>query len=126
MTPVRHAGPARRLAVAGCAAELIGTQVMERRLGPLKKNYEKGSAGRLAKAATALTLAGGALIAARGSRSRSASLAGAALVGAGALSERWAIFRAGFQSARDPEQTVRPQRERIESGAASGASTGPS
>jgi hypothetical protein len=118
---LRHAGPARRLAIAGCAAELIGTQVMERRLGPLKKNYEEGDAGRFAKVATALTLAGGVLIAARGSKSRPAALAGAALVGAGALSERWAIFRAGFQSARDPEQTVRPQRERIEADASAGA-----
>jgi hypothetical protein len=117
MTPVRHAGPARRLAIAGCAAEVIGTQVMERRLGPLKKNYEEGHAGRFAKAATALTAVGGALIAARGSKSRGAALAGAALVGAGALSERWAIFRAGFQSASDPEQTIGPQRERIDSGA---------
>jgi hypothetical protein len=117
ITPLRHAGPARRLAIAGCAAEVIGTQVMERRLGPLKKNYEQGDAGRFAKAATALTAAGGALIAARGSRSRAAALTGAALVGIGALSERWAIFRAGFQSASDPEQTIRPQRERIDAGA---------
>ena len=31
---------------------------------------------------------------------------------AGALLERWAVFRAGFQSARDPKFTVGPQRER--------------
>jgi hypothetical protein len=121
-TPVRHAGPARRLAIAGCAAELAGTKVMERRLGRLKVNYEEGQAGAFSRVATALTLTGGALVATRASKSRTAALAGAALVAAGALSERWAIFRAGFQSARDPEQTVRPQRERIESGATAGAS----
>jgi hypothetical protein len=26
---------------------------------------------------------------------------------------RWSIFKAGFQSARDPKYTVRPQRERV-------------
>ena len=33
---------------------------------------------------------------------------------AGSIFERWAIFKAGFQSARDPKYTVGPQRERIE------------
>jgi hypothetical protein len=116
MTPAEHAAPARRLAVAGCLAEVIGTEVMEKRLGPLKVNYEKDHAGRFARAATVLTLAGGALIATRAKRSRRAALAGAALTATGALAERWAIFRAGFQSAADPEQTVRPQRERVDSG----------
>ena len=32
---------------------------------------------------------------------------------AGAVLERWAVFKAGFQSARDPQYTVAPQRERI-------------
>lgn len=41
------------------------------------------------------------------SKSRVASVAGAA-------TERWAVFEAGFQSARDPKYTVMPQRERLE------------
>jgi hypothetical protein len=32
---------------------------------------------------------------------------------AGALAHRFAIFEAGFQSARDPRATVEPQRERL-------------
>jgi hypothetical protein len=32
---------------------------------------------------------------------------------AGELALRWSVFRAGFQSARDPRYTVQPQRERI-------------
>jgi hypothetical protein len=39
-------------------------------------------------------------------------VAGAALVMTGSLLERWAIFRAGFQSAADPRYTVGPQRAR--------------
>jgi hypothetical protein len=38
---------------------------------------------------------------------------GGALMLAGAVFERWSVFRAGFQSARDPKYTVMPQRERL-------------
>jgi hypothetical protein len=38
---------------------------------------------------------------------------GGALVLAGSICERWAIFKAGFQSADDPKYTVGPQRARI-------------
>jgi hypothetical protein len=48
-----------------------------------------------------------------GSRSRAAAVAGGALMLAGAVFERWSVFRAGFQSARDPKYTVVPQRERL-------------
>jgi hypothetical protein len=41
---------------------------------------------------------------------------------AGALCERWSVFKAGFQSARDPQYTVGPQRRRVEGGTARGAS----
>jgi len=48
-----------------------------------------------------------------GRRSRLAAIAGGSLVLAGAVLERWSVFRAGFQSARDPKYTVIPQRERL-------------
>jgi hypothetical protein len=48
-------------------------------------------------------------------------LGGAALLG-GALAERFAVFRAGFASAKDPKYTVAPQRERVEAGRGHGAS----
>jgi hypothetical protein len=38
---------------------------------------------------------------------------GGALVCAGELCLRWSVFKAGFQSARDPKYTVKPQRERV-------------
>jgi hypothetical protein len=32
---------------------------------------------------------------------------------AGELCLRWSVFKAGFQSARDPKYTVEPQRHRL-------------
>jgi hypothetical protein len=51
-----------------------------------------------------------------GSKRRLAAVAGGALVLASAATEHWAVFKAGFQSARDLKYTVVPQRERLESG----------
>jgi anaerobic selenocysteine-containing dehydrogenase len=38
---------------------------------------------------------------------------GAAAMVAGAVTTRWAAYRAGFQSARDPRYVVEPQRARL-------------
>jgi hypothetical protein len=54
------------------------------------------------------------LLATRGRRSRGAAVGGSALVLAGELALRWSVFRAGFQSARDPRYTVIPQKQRKE------------
>jgi Polysulphide reductase, NrfD len=106
-TPPKHAGAARALAIGGGLAEVALAQLMEHRLGELGEPYHQGRAGRYGRLAKG-ALAGGALaLGARG-----ATTAGAALVMAGSLLERWAIFRAGFQSAADPKYTVGPQRER--------------
>jgi Polysulphide reductase, NrfD len=113
LTPPRHAGPARRLAIGGAIVESISTQVMERRLGELGEPYRKGAAGKLTKAAVALTVGGGTLVALGARRSRPTVVAGCAMLLAGSLCERWGVFRAGFQSAEDPKYTVGPQRERI-------------
>jgi hypothetical protein len=48
-----------------------------------------------------------------GKKSRAAALAGGALMLTGAVFERWSVFGAGFQSARDPKYAVMPQRERL-------------
>jgi hypothetical protein len=121
LSPVDEAGGARRLAIGGAVAEIALTRVMERRLDGegVGTPYHEGWAGGLAKAATALTAAGAVALAARGRRSRSWAVAGGALLTAGALAERWAIFRAGFQSAARPEDTVLPQRRAMQDGGAS-------
>jgi hypothetical protein len=111
-SPARAAGPARRLAVAGAALELAATEVMERRLGFLGEPYHEGEAGRFSKLAKALTASGAAVTALAGRR-RAGAIAGGALLLGGGLAERWAVYKAGFQSARDPKYVVRPQRERI-------------
>jgi hypothetical protein len=68
-----------------------------------------------------MSLAGAAITAWNRGRSRTLSLASAALVTAGAVSARWSVFKAGRQSAADPSQTVTPQRERVRSGATRGS-----
>jgi hypothetical protein len=85
---------------------------MEKRLGLVGEPYKEGEAGRYNKIAKACSLGGAALLALAGRRSRVASVAGSALVLAGGAALRWSVFKAGFQSARDPKYTVIPQRER--------------
>jgi len=112
-TPLGAAGPARRAAVAGSAAALGLAELMEHRLGFVGEVYKQGEAGRYGRIAKAATTAGAALLATRGRRSRAASVVGGALVLAGELALRWSVFKAGFQSARDPRYTVIPQKERL-------------
>jgi formate-dependent nitrite reductase membrane component NrfD len=106
------AGPARRLAVGGSVAALALMEAMKRRLGFVGEVYEQEEAGRFARASKVCTAAGAALLATRGRRSRAAAVGGGALVLAGELALRWSVFKAGFQSARDPRYVVEPQRER--------------
>jgi hypothetical protein len=94
LAPAAQAGPARRMAVMGAAAELVAASRIEQR-GP----YREGTAGRLTVAARSLTLAGAALVTV-GRRHRAVSaLGGLSLLG-GALAQRFAVFHAGLQSAR--------------------------
>jgi len=108
----RDAAPARRLAVAGVLAEGALMQTMELRLGEVGEVYHKGPAGTFGWAAKLLAGGGAALLATRGRTSRGAAVVGGALVCAGELCLRWSVYKAGFQSARDPKYTVKPQRER--------------
>jgi hypothetical protein len=107
------AGPARRLAVGGAIVENALMLAMEKRLGMLAEPYHQGEAGRYNKVAKACTLGGAALLARAGRKSRLAAAVGGGLVLAGEVALRWSVFRAGFQSSRDPKYTVNPQRERL-------------
>jgi len=115
LVPPREAGPARRLAVAGVLAEGALMQLMELRLGEIGEVYRQGAAGKLCRAAKGLALTGAALLALRGRKSRTAAVLGGALVCAGEVCVRWAVYKAGFQSAQDPKYVVEPQRRRAES-----------
>jgi hypothetical protein len=94
---------------------------MHRRLGELGEPYGQGDAGRYARISTASIATGAALLAARGGRSRAAAVAAGALLLAGAMSTRWSVYRAGFQSASDPKYVVGPQRAAIDRGERRGA-----
>jgi len=124
LTPPGGAGPARRLALIGAAAELATVKLIERRLGNAAEPYHRDRAGQYARAARALTAAGALVVAGRAARSRAAAAAGGTLILAGAVCERFSVFRAGFQSASDPHQTIAPQRRRVAGGEGHGASRG--
>ena len=115
LTPVEAAGPARRLAVGGALVEMGAAELMKRRLGSfLAEPYEGGDAGRFDKLSRVLSGVGAAVVALGARRRRPAAVGGGAMILAGAVLERWSVFRAGFQSARDPKYTVLPQRRRRE------------
>lgn len=112
-TPADAAGPARRTAIAGVALEVGLMKAMERKLGFVGEVYEQGEARRYGRIAKTCAVTGAGLLAWRGRRSRAAAVTGGALVLAGELALRWSVFKAGFQSARDPRYTVLPQKERV-------------
>jgi hypothetical protein len=113
--PPSETPPARRLALAGAAAELAATRSIETRLGLLGEPYRQGRPGRLLRASRALSVAGG-LGALAGGRSRLvAALSGAALL-AGSAASRFGIYQAGVASMTDPRYTVVPQRQRLDQG----------
>jgi hypothetical protein len=99
LTPTADAGPARRLAVGGAIIEVAASELMKRRLGPLARPYEEGVVRVLDQLSTGLTLGGAALLGTFGRR-RPAAMLGGALLLAGSLCKRFAIFRAGFESVR--------------------------
>jgi len=109
------AGP-RRLALAGSVAEVAMAEIMHWRMGDLAEPYHEGPAGILSQGARAVTVAGAALLAV-GSRRRPVAVAGSVALLTGAALERFAVFHAGLQSARDPKYVVGPQRRGLVSSA---------
>lgn len=103
-------GPARRLAVAGAAAELAADRMMQRRLGVLGEPYRDGAAGVLRRVGTTLTTVGGAAMAVAGGRRPRLARLGAAAALAGAVCVRFAVLDAGRRSAAEPRHVVRQQR----------------
>ncbi|MBV8955148.1 MAG: hypothetical protein JO179_13505, partial [Solirubrobacterales bacterium] len=116
-----HAGPARRLALAGALVEVGSSEIMRRGLGEHAEAYDAQPSKALRLISAACLAAGSALVAARGRSSRAAAAAGGVLLAAGALSARWNVFKAGFASARDPRYVVGPQRRAVDEGRRQGA-----
>jgi formate-dependent nitrite reductase membrane component NrfD len=109
LAPVSEAGPARRMALAGAAAELVAAKAMEESLGEVGRVYSEGAAGRHSKLATRLTAAGAGVLLV-GGRRRLGAVVGGLLIAAGAAAERFAVAEAGVQSAADPMSVVSTQR----------------
>jgi hypothetical protein len=61
--PADEAEPARALGIAAVVVEEAASKVMLKRLGPLASAYEEGAAGKLDKAARALSAAGAVALA---------------------------------------------------------------
>jgi len=102
-------GPAARLALFGAVAESVAGYGLEHRLGAAGEPYRVGSAGQVLRAARAMTVAGGACaLAAR--RSRGAAALSGVLLASGSLAAKFAVFRAGVASAKDPRYVVAQQR----------------
>lgn len=102
----------RLLAMAGAGLELAASTRMEDRLGELAEPYRIGKTGRITRGAK-LASGVGLAISALGGKRRSIGILGSGLILAGAGLDRWAVFRAGSDSAEDPRYTVEPQRRRL-------------
>ena len=121
LTPPASAAPARRLAVGAALAEGIANELMHDRLGEHGEPYKTGAGSRFSHVSRACTVVGAAVMLRRGAASRPAAIAAGALLCAGALSARWSIYKAGFQSAWDPKYVVGPQRAMVARGERAGA-----
>jgi len=111
--PLPENGPARHAAALGAGADLLVNKLMEKRLGVVAETYREGTAGRLMSAARWLTAGGAVTALALGRRSRIAATAGGLALLAGSACTRFGVLQAGTASARDPQYTVLPQRERL-------------
>lgn len=113
-TPPEDAKPARVLAVMGSAAELVSSELMERRMDPVSvEPLHQGAPGTMLRWSKRLAAAGGigALFA---GRSRIVAVAsGVALLAASALT-RFGVLNAGLESTKDPRYVIEPQKRRLE------------
>jgi formate-dependent nitrite reductase membrane component NrfD len=107
--PARASGSARRLAVLGGTAMVGALQAVYHELGPVQvEPYTKGEAGALARTARVLNV-GGIVCATLAKKSDTLGRIAGALLLAGGLAERFAVYRAGCASAADPKYTIEAQ-----------------
>lgn len=108
--PARANGSARRLAIAGGLATIVSLEALHHEIGPVQDDaYTSGEAGRLAHAARICNIAGLAC-AVFAKKSDALSKIAGALILAGGLAERFAVYRAGCASANDPKYVLEQQR----------------
>jgi len=122
--PASDSRSARRLATVAAPATLLALKQLHEELGPRQKMaYEHGEAAMFSKAAKALNVAGTVAAVLSKNNATISKIAGALLL-AGGLAERFGVFRAGCNSARDPAYTIEAQRsERGQLEASAGSAT---
>ena len=134
LAPVRESGPARLLALAGSAGEVVAMDQMKKRMHPAEVDpMEEGEPGHKLHRAEKLLIAGAVGTAAvevgarlfatklgkdAGWKTRTALRAlsivsGTALAAASAYT-RFGVLEAGLESTKDPRHVVEPQRARLE------------
>jgi hypothetical protein len=113
LVPVDQAGPARRMALAGAAIEIVAAESIVLRRGLVAEPYRIGLPGRLMRIARNCTAVASAATVVAGRRSRALSAVAGATYVAASVIVRFGVFEAGLASARDPKYTVVPQRERL-------------
>ncbi|HEX7350662.1 NrfD/PsrC family molybdoenzyme membrane anchor subunit [Brachybacterium sp.] len=119
-TPVEEAGPARVLATAGVAGDVLSMHLMKRSMHPLEAEpLETGRAGTLLKWSERLAIAGGIGTLLGGRNRYVAAASGAALLASSALT-RFGVLYAGLESVKDPRRVVTPQKERLAARRAAG------
>jgi formate-dependent nitrite reductase membrane component NrfD len=107
--PAHASGSARHLSILGGTAMLAALQAVYHELGPVQvQAYTKGEAGALARAARVLNV-GGIVCATLAKKSDALGRIAGALLLAGGLAERFAVYRAGCASAKDPKYTIAAQ-----------------
>lgn len=106
LAPNGTGGAARRLAIAGAAGSIAALERLHKELGPRQvEAYEIGEAGFFAKATRVLNVAGLATAILSRRNARLGKVAGALFLAAG-IAERFSVFRAGCNSAKDPSYTI--------------------
>src|SRR5690606_15869547 len=112
--PVPEAGPARILATAGVAGDLLSMRAMKESMHPLEREpLETGKAGQMLAWAERLAIAGGIGTVLFGRRRGLAAAAGIALLAASALT-RFGVLEAGLESVKDPRRVVRSEEHTSE------------
>lgn len=133
LAPVRETGPARLLALAGAAGDLVAMQGMRKRMHPVEvEPMDEGEPGEKLHRSEKLLIAGavGAAAVEVGARFLSRKLreskstktrtilravsavSGVALAAASAYT-RFGMLEAGIESTKDPRHVVEPQRARL-------------
>ncbi|GAA4530503.1 polysulfide reductase NrfD [Brachybacterium paraconglomeratum] len=119
-SPVSEAGPARLLATAGVAGDVVSMHLMKRSMHPLEAEpLETGRAGSLLTWSERLAIAGGIGTLLGGRNRYLAAASGAALLASSALT-RFGVLYAGLESVKDPRRVIEPQKARLAARRAAG------